>query len=99
MFIGSLIEANEYYENGQSKLRSGDRIFLYTDGLIEHKNSRGEEFGLHRLIDLVKIYKNLSLNEAVDTIVSHLKNSWVPHRFGMISVSLRLNWSPFGQNS
>ena len=99
MFIGSLIEANEYYENGQSKLRSGDRIFLYTDGLIEHKNSRGEEFGLHRLIDLVKIYKNLSLNEAVDTIVSHLKEfmGTAPIRddISILAIELEPVWSKF----
>jgi sigma-B regulation protein RsbU (phosphoserine phosphatase) len=31
-------------------LRSGDRILLFTDGLTEAMNSRGEEFGMQRIL-------------------------------------------------
>lgn len=34
-------------------LRHGDRIVLYSDGLIEATNAQGEPFGLHRLIAAV----------------------------------------------
>jgi serine phosphatase RsbU (regulator of sigma subunit) len=40
--------------DGILELRSGDAIFLYTDGLVEAENERGEEFGYDRLEDILK---------------------------------------------
>jgi len=37
------------YENTELELEPGDRLFLYTDGLIEARNADGQEFGEHRL--------------------------------------------------
>jgi sigma-B regulation protein RsbU (phosphoserine phosphatase) len=36
----------------------GDQLLLYTDGLIEASNSTGEQFGLERLIEIVKPSSN-----------------------------------------
>jgi phosphoserine phosphatase RsbU/P len=30
-------------------LRPGDRVVLYTDGVVERENTRGDQFGMHRL--------------------------------------------------
>jgi phosphoserine phosphatase RsbU/P len=38
------------YETSCLRLESGDRLFLYTDGITEAKNSATEEFGDERLI-------------------------------------------------
>jgi serine phosphatase RsbU (regulator of sigma subunit) len=37
------------YEEGQTVLRSGDALFLYTDGLVEAEDHLGEPFGSPRL--------------------------------------------------
>ncbi len=37
------------YEQRSVRLRKGDALFLYTDGLTETENAAGEEFGLPRL--------------------------------------------------
>jgi hypothetical protein len=37
----------------QAHLEPGDRILLYTDGITEMRNARGEEFGLHRFVDFM----------------------------------------------
>jgi sigma-B regulation protein RsbU (phosphoserine phosphatase) len=37
------------YEEGQTLLRSGDALFLYTDGLVEAENHGGEAFGSQKL--------------------------------------------------
>lgn len=35
------------------QLQPGDRVLLYTDGITEARNSKGEEFGLARFVDFV----------------------------------------------
>ena len=42
------------YEQKEVEFVSGDRVFLYTDGVTEVRNSDGEEFGEPRLIELLK---------------------------------------------
>ncbi|MCR4715835.1 MAG: SpoIIE family protein phosphatase [Lachnospiraceae bacterium] len=41
-------------------LKPGNRIFLYTDGLNEAKNSSGERFGTGRIVDVLNDYKDES---------------------------------------
>ena len=36
------------------RLTRGDRLFLFTDGLTESQNARGEEFGVHPLIEMMQ---------------------------------------------
>ncbi|MET9730137.1 PP2C family protein-serine/threonine phosphatase [Streptomyces sp. NPDC006458] len=38
---------------GREQLEPGDRILLYTDGVIEARDARGQEFGLHRFTDFI----------------------------------------------
>jgi serine phosphatase RsbU (regulator of sigma subunit) len=45
-------EPAEPSEPGQSHLEHADRLLLYTDGVIHSRNSKGEFFGIERLIDL-----------------------------------------------
>jgi serine phosphatase RsbU (regulator of sigma subunit) len=40
-------------ENGEVRLSPSDWIVLYTDGINEAQNARGEEFGMERFLDLV----------------------------------------------
>lgn len=50
-------------------LQRGDRILLYTDGILEPINASEEEFGYERLIHLLKETATRSPDEAVDTIL------------------------------
>jgi serine phosphatase RsbU (regulator of sigma subunit) len=51
--IGLAMEKGEIFEKAltedQKTLQSGDVLLLYSDGLVEAENSRGEEFGEKRL--------------------------------------------------
>ncbi len=43
----------EYLDINKIHYKSGDILFLYTDGIIEAKNQQGEEFGYERLSKVV----------------------------------------------
>ena len=51
-FIG--ISDDSDYEEKNLKVESGDRVFLYTDGLSEIKNSDKEEFGEKRIAAFIR---------------------------------------------
>ncbi|MDZ7815755.1 MAG: SpoIIE family protein phosphatase [Planctomycetota bacterium] len=54
---------NRSIQEPKMKLRTGDRIVLYTDGVIEAVNRRGDMFGENRLFRFVKDYSDLSSKE------------------------------------
>ena len=56
MFVG--VSKNAKYENREFRLRPGDCVFVYTDGIPEANNGAGEMFGEDRLV--------ATLNEAPD---------------------------------
>jgi sigma-B regulation protein RsbU (phosphoserine phosphatase) len=55
-------------------LKKGDIIVFYTDGVSEAKDIKGNEFKIERLIDIVKLCRDLSAREIVDSILRELKN-------------------------
>ncbi len=44
---------NPEYRNGMVKLHSGDKLFLYSDGILEMRNKESEQYGEERLLDIV----------------------------------------------
>jgi sigma-B regulation protein RsbU (phosphoserine phosphatase) len=62
------------YETAVHPIEPGDRLLLYTDGLLEATNHHGEEFGANRLHALLKESSLLHPNDAADRIVSTLEN-------------------------
>lgn len=42
--IGKLVD----FEEGETRLNPGDRLFLYTDGITEHLGKAGEAYGEER---------------------------------------------------
>lgn len=47
------IEADYRYDSAELALGSGDRLILFSDGIIEHRDAGGEEFGADRLLTAV----------------------------------------------
>lgn len=52
------------------KLRSGDAILLYTDGVLEALNSNDEEYGMSRLVDVATTSRSLAPPELVANCLS-----------------------------
>jgi phosphoserine phosphatase RsbU/P len=61
------------YSTAEYLLESGDRLVLYTDGILEATNAAGEEFGPHRLSALLQNGARLSAEAAADHIISSLQ--------------------------
>jgi sigma-B regulation protein RsbU (phosphoserine phosphatase) len=65
--------SNATYSTAIHPLHSGDRLLLYTDGLLEAANPTGEEFGPHRLSALLQSGARLNAEAAADHIISSLQ--------------------------
>lgn len=99
IFIGAIQEAEDSYENKMTRLKSGDRIYLYTDGILEHKNSESEQFGLDRMIEILASNKKQPLNQQVQKLIESLKNFMgnesVKDDISIIALELEPKWSQF----
>ncbi|MBC7373373.1 MAG: serine/threonine-protein phosphatase [Frankiales bacterium] len=49
----SLVAQGEITQPAELSLEPGDRVLLYTDGVVEGRSPAGEEFGLEHLLDLL----------------------------------------------
>lgn len=56
------------YIGGEIKVEPGDILVLYTDGAIEEKNSKEEEFGLERFIQEIIHRKSLPSQRIIDEL-------------------------------
>ncbi|WP_260736813.1 PP2C family protein-serine/threonine phosphatase [Tunturiibacter lichenicola] len=61
------------YATAVYPLEPGDRLVLYTDGILEAANAQGEEFGSNRLCTLLTDSALLRAEEAADRIISSLQ--------------------------
>ncbi len=57
------------YTSTTRKLQGGDRILLYTDGIVEAINDGEEEFGYERITRLLKESANHSPEQAADALL------------------------------
>ncbi len=70
---GTIIGMNDIvpFEEEQILLQEGDKIILYTDGIIEYQNNDGEYFGEDRLYSIL----NGSQKEKVETVLDRILSS------------------------
>jgi sigma-B regulation protein RsbU (phosphoserine phosphatase) len=61
------------YTEGELLMRSGDELFLYTDGITEAVNGQDALFGEKRLIEAVNVYNGLPLKEFTDAIKQEIE--------------------------
>jgi phosphoserine phosphatase RsbU/P len=69
------IFADSVYEQETISLKPGDLLVAYTDGITESVNEQGEEFGEHRLIELIRKYRDLDADKLKGVIVEQVL-SW-----------------------
>ena len=57
------------YSNVTHQLEQGDRLLLYTDGIVEAADASGKFFGQDSLSDLLRQTSKLTPSEAADRII------------------------------
>ena len=61
------------YESISFELEVGDKLFLYTDGILEEESPEGEQFGFDRLEDLLYITSSLPMKSAQTSMFENLQ--------------------------
>jgi sigma-B regulation protein RsbU (phosphoserine phosphatase) len=61
------------YSNATSRLEPGDRLLLYTDGIVEASNASGDLLGHDALCGLLRKTVGLSSSEAAESIISSVR--------------------------
>ena len=73
--------------------KAGDKVLMYTDGIIEARNPEGEEFGMERLSALFQENANLSAQELVFKLKEELFNftqdSEVDDDYTLVAIELK----------
>jgi len=77
---GAIIGFGDFspYEEERISLRSGDKLWLYTDGVIEVENLSGDMFGTERLLEHLRVNHNKSVGECVEDLYKRLMEFGVP---------------------
>jgi sigma-B regulation protein RsbU (phosphoserine phosphatase) len=67
------VRAGTRYDQDEIELRVGDRLFVYTDGIVECPNAMDEEFGEQRLIDVLNTSGRLTLTQTKEAVLKALR--------------------------
>ena len=64
---------NSGYVDHVNNFKPGDKFLLFTDGLIEAKNDKGEPYTFQRLLNLIEDYKDSSIEVLCRLIINDNK--------------------------
>ncbi|MEP0859409.1 SpoIIE family protein phosphatase [Trichocoleus sp. DQ-U1] len=68
--LGLVTDIDEFIQQTQVQLQRGDGVVLYTDGIIEAKNSQRQEYGLERLCDVLSQHWQRSVDEIRQAVLA-----------------------------
>jgi serine phosphatase RsbU (regulator of sigma subunit) len=66
------VRPDEAYPQSEFSFEAGDRLLLYTDGLVEATNPDGKEFGEARLSDFINAHENLSAEQLAERLLQEV---------------------------
>lgn len=58
----------------ERQLRPGDKVVIYTDGILENRNSAGEYFGKHHFYDALQKHGRKAIDDLVEGVYETVKN-------------------------
>jgi len=80
-------DENIKYTENKIKINAGDIFVLFTDGIIEAKDSNGNMFGREKIVKMVMNHRNKSSSQILHKIIESLKNH-IGNRFVYDEISL-----------
>ncbi|MFO1527682.1 MAG: PP2C family protein-serine/threonine phosphatase [Turneriella sp.] len=91
--LGGLDDVDALYENGSVQLQAGDRLFLYTDGVIECMNPENHFYGVDRLEKILRITRGLELSKVIPRVFSDMISycEGVPFRDDIAMMAIEFN--------
>lgn len=92
------LEATHSPALGTEQLQPGDRLVLYTDGVIEARSPDGEFFGQDRLVDLVS--RNLAAGQPAPETMRRVVHALLDHQAGDLAddaTLLLVEWHGAGE--
>jgi serine phosphatase RsbU (regulator of sigma subunit) len=66
------VEPGSSYEEGVLKMRSGDLLVIYTDGIIDQEDPQGEPYGEQRLLEFIRNNAQASTASLVEKLFATL---------------------------
>ncbi|MGV9856056.1 PP2C family protein-serine/threonine phosphatase [Streptomyces sp. NPDC003442] len=81
----------------ETTLEPGDRVLLYTDGVVESRDEGGEQFGLERFAD--HIIRSTAAGQNAPEVLRLLIHAILDHRYSELSddaTILMIEWHPPG---
>jgi serine phosphatase RsbU (regulator of sigma subunit)/anti-sigma regulatory factor (Ser/Thr protein kinase) len=94
--LGDPNEFKKRITSEKLKLKKGDLLFIYTDGITEAMNEKREQFGENRLIDFIQKYANLTSREFKQKLNDELTTftKGYPQSDDITFVVIKLEMSP-----
>ena len=74
------VDATADYKPQSVRLNAGDRLFLFSDGVVEAVNPQGEAFSTQRLMDSLSKDRELPLETCINNLVSATERWSEPDR-------------------
>ncbi len=68
-FLGMFDDAREHFKDYKIKLEPGDKLFIYTDGLVEGMSDEGNQFETVGLIKTIEETYGMNVQESLDYIM------------------------------
>ena len=66
------VRPGEEYAQTEFSLETGDRLLVYTDGLVEAVNARGEEFGEAKLGEFIATHQDLPAEQFAERLLDEV---------------------------
>ena len=68
------LSKNQSFDLGMQRLTHGDKLVLYTDGILECRNGKDDLFGKQRFIDALIKHREKPVQDIADAVKSALKS-------------------------
>ena len=60
------------FEEGHRQLAKGDRLFVYTDGIVEYESKKGQFYGEERFYEILASMRDQTLSKTIETTIADL---------------------------